>query len=46
MKKLTFLDILTAFTLSSCVDDNDFNTDKDDRKFATQPTRVDTTNVS
>lgn len=46
MKKLTFLAILIASILSSCVDDSDFNTNKDDRKFATQPTRVDTTNVT
>ena len=37
---------ILALFLTSCVDDNDFNTNKDDRKFATQPTRVDTTNVT
>lgn len=44
MKKLTFLAILLSSILSSCVDDSNFNTNKDDRKFATQPIRVDTTN--
>ena len=42
MKKLIFLSILITSILSSCVDDNDFNANKDDRKFATQPIRVDT----
>jgi hypothetical protein len=43
MKKLITLLSLSILTLTSCVDDINYK-NKDDRKFATQPTRVDTTN--